>query len=131
MNPFAKSLNIGGGNDPHYRYKMPSIITRIESKNGGTTVIENIDKISEKIKRTPNEIQKYFRKSLSCCVRYETDKGIIIAAKKEKSDLQTILAEYINNFVLCPECQNPETTMEIKKKKTTLTCAACGKTSNI
>lgn len=131
MNPFSQTVNIGGGNDPFYRYKMPSISTRIESKNGGTTIIDNIDVIAEKLKRTPNELQKYFSKSLSCNVKYNSGKGIIISAKKEQADLQTILSEYINKFVLCPKCQNPETTKEVSKKRTTLTCSACGKTSDI
>jgi translation initiation factor 5 len=130
-NPFSKTLNIGGGDDPHYRYKMPSISTKTESKNGGTTIIENIDTIANKLKRSPNEFQKYFSKSLSCNVKYNKDKGIMISAKKEKEELQSILTEYINKFVLCPQCQNPETTKAVGKKKTTLTCAACGKTSNI
>lgn len=130
-NPFNQTLNIGGSSDPFHRYKMPSITIRIENKNGGTTIIENIDKIAEKINRTPNEIQKVFSKSLSCCVKYNNDKGIVIAAKKEQIELQNILNDYINKFVLCPICHIPETTMVIAKKKTTLTCAACGKTSTI
>ena len=130
-NPFGQVLNIGGGEDPHYRYKMPSISTHIESKNGGTTIIDNIDTIACKLKREPGELQKYFRKALSCNVKYDKEKGIIISALKETGDLQTILSSYIDKFVLCPNCQNPETVKEIIKKKITLSCSACGKTSNI
>lgn len=130
-NPFGQILNIGGGDDPHYRYKMPSISTHTESKNGGTTIIDNIDTIAGKLKREPSELQKYFRKALSCNVKYDKGKGIIISALKETEDLQIILSDYIDKFVLCPNCHNPETVKEMKKKKITLTCSACGKTTDI
>ena len=130
-NPFNQALNIGGGDDPHYRYKMPSISVKIESKNGGTTIIDNIDTISNKIGREANEIQKYFRKELSCNVKYDSEKGIVISALKETEDLQNILTKYIDDYVLCPECNNPETVKTVHKKKIKLTCAACGKTSCI
>ena len=130
-NPFNQTINIGGGDDPFYRYKMPSINTHIENKKGGTTIIDNIDDIAKKIKRSPGEIQKFFTKTLSCNVRYNREKGIVIDAKKESAELQNVLTEYINKFVLCPQCKNPETTMKTNKKRTTLTCGACGKTSDI
>lgn len=130
-NPFSQALNIGGGDDPFYRYKMPSLSVKIESKNGGTTVIDNIDTIAEKLNRQSSELQKYFRKALSCSVRYDKEKGLIIPALKEVEDLQEILTKYIDESVLCPNCQNPETVKTVKKKTVSLTCAACGKTSNI
>jgi translation initiation factor 5 len=131
-NPFAQSLNIGGVEDAYYRYKMPKMETHTESKNGGTTIIDNIDGIALKLGRdSKKDLVKYFKKHLSCNVSYDKKKGLVIPAKKEIEELTSILESYINKYVICPICKVPETTIEETKKKTTLMCAACGGTSII
>jgi translation initiation factor 5 len=46
----------------------------------------------------------------------------------DASKLQDLLDGFIKKFVLCPECDNPETTLLVQAKKGTLgqTCKACG-----
>jgi translation initiation factor 5 len=129
-NPFAQSLNIGGVEDAYYRYKMPKMDIHTESKNGGTTIINNIDDIASKLGRdSKKDLVKYFKKHLSCNVRYDDKKGLVIPANKEMTELTSILESYIDKYVICPICKVPETTIEETKKKITLTCAACGGTS--
>jgi translation initiation factor 5 len=129
-NPFAQSLNIGGVEDAHYRYKMPKMVIHTENKNGGTTIISNIDDIALNLGRhSKKDLVKYFKKNLSCNVTYDNKKGIVIPAKKDIEELTSILESYIKKYVICPICKIPETTIEESKKKITLTCAACGGTS--
>ena len=54
-----------------------------------------------------------------------------VIGNRSKSELQSILTKYIETYVLCPTCGNPETTIEINKKKSSLTCDACGNTNNL
>lgn len=131
MNPFSNTINIGGdSNDAFYRYKMPAIETTYENKNGGTTVITNIEAIATSLKRSSNVLCKYFQKKLSCNCRIK-DKGMLIIGNRTKDELQTILNNYINTYILCYTCGNPETEIEIKKKKSLMTCSACGETNQL
>jgi translation initiation factor 2 beta subunit (eIF-2beta)/eIF-5 len=40
--------------------------------------------------------------------------------------MQESIYRYIQDFVLCKSCANPETTIEKRKKKSFMICAACG-----
>lgn len=42
--------------------------------------------------------------------------------------LQDLLDGFIRKYVLCPECDNPETDLRVQSKKGTIsqTCKACG-----
>lgn len=46
----------------------------------------------------------------------------------EAVKLQDLLDGFIKKFVLCPECDNPETVLGVQAKKEVLTqtCKACG-----
>lgn len=121
-------LNIGGdSNDKFYRYKMPAIATFHENTNGGTTIITNFEVITKSIDRDVKTLEQYFKKHLSANVRFDAKKGLMIRKKVTTEDLQEILTKYINNYVLCEECGNPETEKTNKK----LTCKACGHVSTI
>lgn len=132
-NPFTKSLiNIGGdSNDGFYRYKMPAIETSFMNKNGGTTVISNIETIAKSLKRSPNELCKYLNKKMACNGRIIKGKGMMIVGSWDKEELQNKLTNYIKLYILCYSCDNPETIIEIKKTKSIMTCSACGKTNEL
>ena len=42
------------------------------------------------------------------------------------SELQELLKDFIKKFVLCPECENPETMLRAMKKDVLEHCKACG-----
>jgi translation initiation factor 5 len=46
----------------------------------------------------------------------------------DATKLQDLLDGFIRKFVLCPECDNPETTLTVNQKKSTINqaCKACG-----
>lgn len=127
-------LNIGGNNnDKFYRYKMPAITTSHENTNGGTTIITNFETIAKSIYREINVLEQYFKKHLSANVRFDGKKGLMIRKKVSNEDLQEILTKYINTYVLCGSCGNPETEFDLEsmqkkqhKNKVIFTCKACG-----
>jgi translation initiation factor 5 len=123
-------LNIGGNsNDKFYRYKMPAITTFHENTNGGTTIITNFETIAKLIYRDTSTLEQYFKKQLSANVRFDAKKGLMIRKKVTNMDLQELLSKYINNYVLCKSCGNPETEFEKKQNKVIFTCKACGNVS--
>ena len=55
----------------------------------------------------------------------------IINGAHEASKLQDYLDGFINKFVLCKMCKNPETEVKIKDGHITLDCKACGRRSDV
>jgi translation initiation factor 5 len=116
--------------DPYYRYKMPPVRSKIEGKgNGIKTVIVNCVDISRALARPPGYVTKYFGGELGTIVHCD-DKAAryIVNGAHEAEKLQDILDGFIRRFVLCGECENPETDLQVSARSQQITkqCKACG-----
>jgi translation initiation factor 2 beta subunit (eIF-2beta)/eIF-5 len=124
-------INIGNTKDPFYRYKMSRPILCQEGKNQNTrTIIKNFKTICEELNREPVYIEKYIRYKLNLrtkCLEHE----LIVHGNHEVSGIQKIISEYINDYVLCNTCQNPETFIVNNKTINALKCIACGSVTRI
>ena len=125
-------LNIGGDtNDQFYRYRMPKLELAFENKKGGITVIKNIEIIAEKLERPVKMIGKYISKNIGCSAKMKSGKGMILVGKWDDVRLNELIQQFIDKFVLCPGCGNPETDYEESKRKIVLKCRACGKINKL
>ncbi|KAG0237438.1 hypothetical protein BGW42_001014 [Actinomortierella wolfii] len=124
------NLNIGGqSDDAFYRYKMPKLIHKVEGKgNGIKTVIPNMSDIARSLNRPPTYPTKYFGCELGAQVKCDekTDR-YIVNGQHDADKLQQLLNGFIQRFVLCPACGNPETDIIVDKTNTIyMYCNACG-----
>lgn len=115
--------------DPFYRYKMEKIQSKVEGKgNGIKTVIVNLSNVAHQLARPPNYVIKYFGFELGAQTNIDPkDDRWIINGAHEAGKLQDYLDGFINKFVLCKECKNPETVVNIKDGDILMDCKACGK----
>ena len=60
-----------------------------------------------------------------------TDDRWIINGAHDASKLQDHLDGFINRFVLCKKCKNPETDVQVKDGRISLDCKACGQRSEV
>ncbi|KAF9154966.1 hypothetical protein BG015_011462 [Linnemannia schmuckeri] len=125
------NLNIGGqSDDAFYRYKMPKLVSKIEGKgNGIKTVIPNMADIARALSRPTAYPTKYFGCELGAQVKIDekTDRYIVNGAH-DATKLQTLLNGFIQKFVLCPSCGNPETDIIVDKAGLIqMYCNACGR----
>lgn len=123
------SLNVNRAiTDQFYRYKMPRILAKVEGKgNGIKTVIANMPEVSKALARPPTYPCKFFGCELGAQTQFDfKNERYIVNGSHDPAKLQDLLDIFIRKFVLCPECDNPETHLKVKKTAIGQHCAACG-----
>ncbi|XP_026481983.1 eukaryotic translation initiation factor 5 [Ctenocephalides felis] len=125
------SLNVNRSvSDAFYRYKMPRLCAKVEGKgNGIKTVIVNMVDVAKALGRPATYPTKYFGCELGAQTQFDfKNERFIVNGSHDASKLQDLLDVFIRKFVLCPECDNPETDLLVSAKKGTISqgCKACG-----
>jgi len=90
---------------------MPILLTKIEGKgNGIKTVIPNMSDVSRALSRPPAYPTKFFGCELGAQTSFDdrTDRYIVNGAH-DATKLRELLDVFIEKFVLCKSCKNPET----------------------
>ncbi|VVC34865.1 W2 domain,Armadillo-type fold,Translation initiation factor IF2/IF5,Translation initiation factor [Cinara cedri] len=125
------SVNVNRNvSDAFYRYKMPRLMAKVEGKgNGIKTVIVNMAEVAKAIGRPATYPTKFFGCELGAQTQFDFKHDrFIVNGAHDASKLQDLLDGFIRKYVLCPECDNPETELMISTKKGTIHqgCKACG-----
>ncbi|KAJ2035384.1 eukaryotic translation initiation factor 5 [Coemansia sp. RSA 922] len=121
-------------NDSFHRYKMPRLQAKIEGKgNGIKTVLPNIVDVARALSRPPSYPTKYFGGELGAQVQIEEkSERYIVNGAHDVSKLQDVLDGFIDRYVLCVVCKNPETDLIVGKDKLIIRkCGACGERSDV
>ncbi|KAB2073456.1 hypothetical protein ES319_A07G083200v1 [Gossypium barbadense] len=129
-------LNIGAGNsdDAFYRYRMPKMITKVEGRgNGIKTNIVNMVDVAKALARPASYTTKYFRCGLGARSKFDEKTGIsLVNGSHDTAKLARLLENFINKYVQCYGCGNPETEIFITKNQMIkLNCVACGFVSDV
>lgn len=126
-------INIVKTDDPNFRYKMPRISTKIEGRgNGIKTVITNMSEVAQALHRHPKYTTKFFGCELGAQTKYddETDRSVVNGAHDNRT-IQDLLFKFIELFVLCPNCNLPETALKARRGVIYHKCNACGEKSSV
>jgi len=120
--------------DKFYRYKMPVLMTKIEGKgNGIKTVVPNMSDVSRALSRPPTYPTKFFGCELGAQTTFDekADRYIVNGAH-DATRLRELLDVFIDKFVLCAACKNPETELILTKSEDIVRdCKACGQRTGI
>ncbi|XP_013397528.1 eukaryotic translation initiation factor 5 [Lingula anatina] len=130
------ALNVNRNvSDQFYRYKMPRLIAKVEGKgNGIKTVIANMPEVAKALGRPPTYPTKFFGCELGAQTQFDLkNERFIVNGAHDSAKLQDLLDGFIKKFVLCPECENPETLLSISQKRQQIgqRCSACGYTGMV
>jgi translation initiation factor 2 subunit 2 len=104
------------------RLKVPNVDVFYE---GNTTVFKNFDKIVDMINREPNHLLKFFLNNVGTAGEIIGGR-IVFQGKIPTRTIQDKLNEYIDTFVICSECNRPDTHLLKKGRTILIRCDACG-----
>lgn len=123
--------------DKFYRYRMPLLTTKIEGKgNGIKTVVPNMADVARALSRPPTYPTKFFGCELGAQTSFdEKNERYIVNGAHNADRLRELLDQFIEKFVLCKSCKNPETDLVIikngKMEVIIRDCKACGERTDI
>jgi translation initiation factor 2 subunit 2 len=104
------------------RFEIPKIKGHYEGKK---TILTNFTQITSYLRRKPEHLQKFLLKELAASGQKEGDR-LVINSKIPSSKINEKIEAYAKEFVLCKECQKPDTELKKEDRLTFLHCLACG-----
>ena len=105
------------------RFEMPRFEYFTE---GSKTIIKNFRFVAEKIRRDPEFILKYLTKELAVPAEQHGDR-LVLQRKMTGDILNKKLEEFINKYVMCKQCNRPDTHIEeTGHRLKNLVCESCG-----
>jgi len=109
------------------RFEIPKIASVVE---GNKTFIVNIRDVLTGIDREANHFLKYMAGELATSVTLEGTRAVF-AGKHAKTTLQTLLERYVKEYVICGECEKPDTKFITESRILRKRCDACGASSAV
>lgn len=104
------------------RFKLPRAEVFYE---GNTTVIKNFDKISDAINRKSEEVLKFLLGWLGTAGEINGQR-VVFQGKIPMRQIQDKIKDYIDTYVICSECNRPDTHLVKQGRTMLLRCDACG-----
>lgn len=138
------AIDRSASEDPFYRYRMHRLVVRHLGRDRMTkTALINVDTLASELHVPPSWIVAYLGYSLNA--QWKVPKmaagnggksDCTLAGHLSAEELTDRLYDFIDRFVLCPQCRLPEllfdqddkvkSTSKRKNKKSPFTCNGCG-----
>jgi translation initiation factor 2 subunit 2 len=104
------------------RFEMPRGMVFYE---GNTTILKNFSEIASDLNREPQHLLSYLLKEVGTAGEADGERAIFQGKIPEVKVLDRI-REYVERYVLCRECDRPDTKLIKKNRTLLLKCEACG-----
>ena len=103
------------------RFEVPKVRGHIQ---GNKTVISNFEQIAQTLARPIEQFQKYILRELAAPADLKPQ-GLIIGTKIPASRINEKIVQYVKDFVMCKECNRPDTKLVKEEKILFLKCSVC------
>lgn len=106
----------------HERMKLPDPDLMVEGK---TTIIRNFGDIADVVRREPDHILGYLLRELGTAGTLEGRRAVLkgIVSTSQLSDR---ISKYMDEYVICSECNRPDTRIVKEGRVQILVCETCG-----
>jgi translation initiation factor 2 subunit 2 len=108
--------------ESHERFKLPDPDVMIEGK---TTVIRNFADIVDTMRREPEHLLGFLLRELGTAGTMEGSRAVF-KGKVATSQIVERINNYVDEYVLCSECESPDTHMIKDGRVSILHCETCG-----
>ena len=106
----------------HKRFKIPKDYSDIQ---GNRTFIKNFKDVAEDLNRDPQHVLKFLLRELGTAGNLEGSRAIL-QGKFTHYLINERLEDYVEKYVICHECNRPDTKIIREDRIFILKCAACG-----
>ncbi len=107
------------------RFELPEVRGKLIKTR---TQINNFKDIAKTFARDQDHLLKYFLKEAGVRGDVNPRGELILYSRFQPAILNKIVKSYYLNYVQCPHCKSPDTTLS--EDTTNLTCKACGHQEN-
>ncbi len=104
------------------RFEIPKVKGHLQ---GNKTVISNFSKIADALRRDQKHLLKYILKEIAAPGEIENNR-VLIGRKVSASVVNQKIKKYAEEYVLCNECNKPDTKMITEDGIEFVKCTACG-----
>ena len=108
--------------EAHDRFQVPEPDVMIEGK---TTVIRNFAAIAESLRREPEHLYGYLLRELGTAGNLDGGR-VVFKGKVSTANIAERIMSYVEEYVLCSECDRPDTKIVKDGRVLILTCETCG-----
>ncbi|HEX9908428.1 MAG TPA: translation initiation factor IF-2 subunit beta [Thermoplasmata archaeon] len=108
--------------ESHDRFQVPEPDVMIEGK---TTVIRNFGDIADVLRRESDHLLGYLLRELGTAGTLE-GRRVVFKGKVATSAVADRIKNYVDEYVLCSECNRPDTKIVKDGRIQILTCETCG-----
>ena len=106
----------------HKRFEVPKVDSSIQGKK---TFVKGVGNLIKEMRRDKKHFLKFLTKETATSVT-ESGQNIIINRKFGAIQLNKIVENYFNQYVICPECGKPDTKVILQHGTKLMKCEACG-----
>lgn len=104
------------------RFEVPKVRGHVQ---GNRTVISNFSQIADALSRPVEHLLKFVLKELATPGDLKPT-GLIIGTKVPASRINEKISQYVKEFVVCKECNRPDTKLVKEDKIMFIKCSVCG-----
>lgn len=92
---------------------------------GKTTVLDNFSNIVGVLRRDPDHVMKYLTRELGTAGKIEGGRAVF-QGRFTRDQMDANIQNYVDEYVMCSECNRPDTSLVKNERVLVLQCAACG-----
>jgi len=104
------------------RFSIPAARVFIE---GRMTVFENFGEIADVLNRDPEHVFKFLLRELGTAGKAEGGR-VILQGRFSQEMIAALIEDYVSEYVICSECNRPDTHLTKSDRTLMLKCDACG-----
>ncbi|UPV74496.1 translation initiation factor IF-2 subunit beta [Halorussus limi] len=105
------------------RFDVPDADVRQE---GNVTVYENFQDTLDRLGRDEDRVLKFLQNELGTSAHIDESGRARLTGEFSQRRIEDAVDDYVEEFVLCPECGLPDTQLEREQGALLLRCEACG-----